>query len=340
MRGNGRQLAQYLMRKADNDNVRLLAINGTAHPDNIHASLQEMSLTAELTKSTKGLYHVQICPAYNDIITDDDWKRLADILAEETGFSGQKRAMVVHEKNGKAHLHLVIERYDHMNQRMLSDSFNRLAQDRARVRMEKELNLERTPERNTRRPEMKEFLLKKWMECDTIEQFLSITSKKGYQIASGTQRPYIVIDERGRSFDLVRQLHGVRTKEVRQRLKGIKLPTEKSAIKNVRNKQAQQKMDEAQQAMVSKIKVDERLERSRVELVKDNKQRNKQPFSMTSSFKITGESAEKSNAHLEATLKKHEEQEQKKAEIRAKLQAAKLKRAREFRENELDMELD
>ncbi len=41
---------------------------------------------------------------------------------------------------------------------------------------------------------------------------------------------FIVVDEHGRSFDLVRQLKDVRLKDVRQRLRNETLMTEKAAI--------------------------------------------------------------------------------------------------------------
>src|SRR5690606_35599391 len=110
----------------------------------------EMSLTSELTKTDKGLYHVQICPAYGEdkLMTDDDWIRAADIMEIETGFVGQKRTIVLHDKKGKLHAHVTWERYDHETGIMKSNKFLRLAQDRARGIIEKEFGHYRTPERN------------------------------------------------------------------------------------------------------------------------------------------------------------------------------------------------
>lgn len=246
-------MATYLLNKADNDNVYLFDIRGTAHPDDLRQSLLEISLTSELTKSDKGLYHVQICPAIgaDKKMTRDDWLRAVEILEEETGFTNQKRALVMHEKAGRLHLHVVLERYDHELGIMKSDSFSRLAQDRARQRMEIELEQERTPKRNAKQPVLKAELTKLWHETNSPEAFMNAVNQKGYAIAAGTQRPYMLIDDTGRSFDLVRQLAGVKTKAVADRLRDVKLVNEKEAIAVVRFRQARDKFKEAKQHIVS-----------------------------------------------------------------------------------------
>ena len=156
-RGNGSQLADYLLTPADNDNIRVFDIRGTAHPDNLKYSLLEMSLTSELTKSHMGLYHSQINPAIGEdrLMTREEWLRAADILERELKLDNQKRVIVLHEKRGRIHAHVIWERYDHDAGKMISDSHSRLAQDRARKTMEQELVQKPTPERNQRRPEMK-----------------------------------------------------------------------------------------------------------------------------------------------------------------------------------------
>lgn len=149
-RGNGGQLAQYLMHSPDNDQAYVFDIRGTSQPYDVRMSLLEMSFTSELTRSRKGLYHAQINPAYGEDcrMTEADWFRAADILETELKLTGQKRVIVMHEKNGRLHAHVVWERYDHEKEKMISDSYSRLAQDRARQIMEKEFCHERTPERN------------------------------------------------------------------------------------------------------------------------------------------------------------------------------------------------
>lgn len=284
-----------------------------------------MSLTSELTKSDKGLFHVQICPPIgaDKEMTQEDWLRAVEILEEETGFTNQKRALVMHEKNGRMHLHVVFERYDHDKGIMKSDSFSRLALDRSRQRMEIELEQERTPVRNKSQPEMKQYLTAVWQQTKDADAFIQAISKKGYIIATGTQRPYMVVDETGRSFDLTRQLKQVRTKEVRERFKTSKLPKEKEVILSIRKKVSLKK--EKDKAIAN-----------------DNvKQPEQKPLpkslTMQASFSIEADADSKAKEQLAEVLKKQAEKEARKKEIKEKLRQASLQRAKEFRENEREM---
>ena len=198
-----------------------------------------MSLTSELTNSHNGLYHAQINPAYEEdkVMHDTDWLKAADILEEELNLKGQKRVIVLHEKKGRTHAHVVWERYDHDKGIMKSDSFSRLAQDRARETMELEFNQKRTPIRNVNRLEIKKVLTDIWQKSMTGTEFIKSSFEKGYTIAKGElKRPFMVVDNSGRSFDLIRQLAGVKTEDVRDRLKQEKLSTEKEVISSIRLK--------------------------------------------------------------------------------------------------------
>lgn len=323
-RGNGLQLSTYLQTKADNDNIRLLEIRGTSHPHDLRKSLLEMSLTSELTKSDKGLYHGLYCPDYGEdqTLSDEDWIRAADIMEEERGYTGQKRAIVLHDKKGKIHAHIVWERYDHETGIMKSDSFSYYAQDRARRRIEIEFGHQVTPVRNTNRPVMKEYLTGVWQQTDNADAFMQAIAEKGYIVAAGMKRPYIVVDETGRSFDLVRQLEGVRTLEVKKRFMTTKLIREKEAIEAVRAKPPRSKAatnDNEKEAASTHAKTSEKV------------------FTMQGSFRMDGQAAEQSQEQLKKIVTAMDEKEAKKKAIQEKIMKDRLERAKRFRENERDM---
>jgi hypothetical protein len=255
-RGNGKQLASYLLSKGENDRVQVMDIRGTAQNDNLKASLLEMSLTSELSRTDKGLYHAQINPAIGEDkkMTSEDWFKAADILEKELKLEGQKRVIVLHEKKGRLHAHVVWERYDHDKGRMVSDSYSRYAQDRARLTIEKELEQRPTPKRNAQRDVMKEELTDLWYETETAEQFIQQANEKGYAIAiSRERRPYRVVDEKGQDHDLLRQLDGVKVKEVREIFKDTKLPTKKQAMVAQRSKVGQRGFDYGQEKFADHI---------------------------------------------------------------------------------------
>lgn len=334
IRGNGSQLAKYLLTKGDNDNVQVLEIVGTAQERDLRKSLLEMSLTSELTKTDKGLYHVQICPAYGEDrkMTDEDWKRAAEIIEQEAGYSGQKRVIVLHEKKGKIHAHVVWERFNHEKGVMIPNKFSRLAQDRARVTIEQVFEHARTPERNKQRPEMKQYLSDMWRETENASSFMKQIAERGYVIAAGTQRPFMVIDNDGRSFNLVRQLDKVKTSEVRDRFKTTKLVKEKEAIEQVRAKQKAHK-SKAQSTSNSRreiIKVHANDNKAEITAPKKN-------YKMQASFEISGKATQQAEVQLAAVLKTADEKQTKKQALQDKLKQQRLQLAKAFRENERDL---
>ncbi|MFT3909736.1 MAG: relaxase [Ferruginibacter sp.] len=333
-RGNGAQLASYLL-KDSNDNVMILDISGTSHTNNLKKSLIEMSLTSELTKSDKGLYHVQLSPeiGFDKSMTKDDWLKAVSIFENETGFTGQKRVLVMHEKNNRKHLHCVWERFDHEKGKMIPGNFSRLAQDRARIKIENELHHSRTPIRNLNREKMKEYLSDLWSKTKNADDFIKEAEKNGYVITAGTERPYVVIDKTGRSFNLVRQLEGIRTKDVRERFKSTKLPKEKQIIYEVREKL------NAGKGIDNKRHYNE----NSTEILTDQSKPNKAANDNTKQVKhypvITPSyTIDKVNVSFDVSKLDNEKTiADKKEKLMFELQERKLKLAKEFRENEREL---
>ena len=240
IRGNGKALGAYLLRKGENDSITVLDIRGTSQPGDLTKSLIEMSLTSELSRrSNKGLYHVVINPAPADSyrMTKEDWLRAASILEEETGFLGQKRTIVLHEKDSRIHAHCVYERYNHETGKMISNRHSRRKQDRARKRMEIELSHVRTPDANQERPILRKLLPELWQRYPTGKEFMKALREHGYTLARNDgRRPFAIVSAAGFDFDLARESK-VKTKEIRERFNGIELPNKKQVIKSIRTVQ-------------------------------------------------------------------------------------------------------
>lgn len=254
-RSNGVQLGYYLLTKAENENIQILEVAGMedATPEQLRDTLYSMGITSELTKGDKGLYHAQINPAYGDDI-EMDWAKAADILEKELGLHDQRRVIVLHTKKGRTHAHVAWERYDHERGILISDSFSRLAQDRARKEMERVFEHTPTPNRNRHRPEMKNELSDLWQASATGRDFIEGAEQLGYVIATESQRrPFMVIDGEGVSFDLVRQLKGVDTKGVREKLRGEKLIGKAEGFALSKSKRTAKELDRTQEKMIDKI---------------------------------------------------------------------------------------
>lgn len=252
VRGNGKALAYYLTTTGENERIEILNIdgrNGGSRSDLVY-HLTSWSLMSELTKSEKGIYHAVINPAYGEDrqMTPEQWNRAADILAKEVGFEGQRRAIVLHEKDGRIHAHVIYERYNHERGIMVSDSFNQYAQDRARHIMEREFGHQITPDRNRNKTEVKRQLSELWQAAATGNDFVTACAANGYAIAKTAQRrAYSVVDSNGIAYDLTRQIEGVRAKEIAQKLEGVELQTDhRKAIKAIRQKQLLEVSDKAE----------------------------------------------------------------------------------------------
>ncbi len=76
------------------------------------------------TRTTKPFYHASINTRADERLTDEQRAHAIDRLEEKLGLSGQPRVVVVHEKEGREHCHIVWSRIDLERMRAISDSHN------------------------------------------------------------------------------------------------------------------------------------------------------------------------------------------------------------------------
>lgn len=242
IRGFGKQLSNYLVTIGENEDIEILDVDGRECADEtyLHQVVMSMEYNAELTKSNKPYLHVQISPAIGEDIamTHNQWNEAADLLAKEIGYENQRRVIVLHTKNDRIHAHVVYERYNHATGKIIDNKFSKLKMNFARQKLEKALGHEITPTWNSQKNNLKEIAGKLWSNTTSGREFILAAKKEGLIVAQGVpKRPFRLIDQNGRSFDLVRQLDGVRTKDVRARLRNETLIPEKEAIKIIREQQ-------------------------------------------------------------------------------------------------------
>jgi hypothetical protein len=239
IRGNGGQLADYVLAMGENDHVQILEIDGYEEADEsyLRETVMAMELNSELTKTDKAFFHAQINPAYGEdkAMTRDDWYKAADMLAEATGYENQRRVIVLHTKKDRIHAHVVWERYNHETGKMIANKNSVYKTNDVRPKIEDALNHKRTNHRNPNQAEVKQAISHIWHDTATGQEFIKEVRKAGYMVAAGTgSKPFMVVDENGRSFNLVRQIDGAKTKDVRARLRNEKLITDKQAIELMR----------------------------------------------------------------------------------------------------------
>jgi hypothetical protein len=258
-RSGARQLAVYLMRVERWDTgepAELLELRspwaaGLEGTDRHHTAEQLIEAFRDwqtLVEGTKqgrdGLYHAEISPEahYAREMTPEQWKRAAEILGEELGLQDQPCAMVLHAgKDDRPHLHVVWQRTDVDTMKVISDSYNYIAHERASQRMELEFGQEIVPGKHAKRDrkKQKDFPRSKTDQADhqqaqrtglTIEQrkeqvtalraaadnahaFKAALEDAGYVLAKGDKRGLVIVDRDGEVYSLSKQVTDIKGKE-------------------------------------------------------------------------------------------------------------------------------
>src|ERR1700687_3138693 len=143
------QLALHLPRPDTKERGEILELQSPA--PSLPEAFRDWQILTEGTRGTKGLYHANIDPAKDYTMTRDQWQRSVDILEKELGLEGQPRAVVMHEKYGREHIHVVWARTDIDRMVLRSDSQNYLAHERASLALENDFGHEPVPGKHAKR---------------------------------------------------------------------------------------------------------------------------------------------------------------------------------------------
>jgi hypothetical protein len=226
-RGGASQLGPYLLSTAKNERAVLLELKSPVN--DLTQSLEDWQTLADGTQQgKKGLYHAQIAPHGRYEMTLEQWMRCVDLLEQALGLTGQPRAVVLHEKDGKEHLHVVWQRTDLETMKFISDSQNYAAHERVSQILEQEFGHEPVPGKHAKREQkpvdeqtrardlqMKETVTRLYQQSDSAQAFKTALEEEGYILAKGDRRPHIVVDADGKEHSLYRCLPDLTPKEIR-----------------------------------------------------------------------------------------------------------------------------
>lgn len=257
-RAGPKQLATHLGRRDTNERVEVLELQSPA--GSLREAFRDWQTLSEGTRGRLGLYHANIDPAEAYTMTGDQWSRCVDVLEEELGLIGHPRAVVLHEKHGRQHIHVVWARTDIDTMTLRSDSHNYQAHERASQRLELEFGHEIVPGKHAKRdrerqPDMPDAAVDhaEWQQAeragfdhkarkaqvtalyqaaDDGRAFKAALEDAGYVLARGDKRDFVLLDESARVHSLGRQVQGIRAKELREFMADIDpnhLPSVKEA---------------------------------------------------------------------------------------------------------------
>jgi Relaxase/Mobilisation nuclease domain len=241
------QLAAYLLRQDGKERPVLVELLDGGK--DLNKAFLQWHAIGELTRGEHTLYHAQIAPENRYAMTPEQWKRAAEILAEELGMKDHPRAIVVHEGHKNPHAHVVFQRADDETMTLWDDGFNYIKHERASARMEKEFGHEPVPGKHAKRDREKqpEFpredcsteeaqrdkragiktadrkaeIMALYQGTDSGTALKVALEEAGYLLAKG-DRGYLVVDETGGHSVLTRNT-GLKKKELEAYMAGIPL---------------------------------------------------------------------------------------------------------------------
>ncbi len=110
-RSGAKALADHLMNDRDNDHVTCLDLRGFS-TDELHGALAEMHAISKATQCKKFMFSLSLNPPQDHVGTEQEFFAAADRAEQTLGLDGQPRAIIVHEKEGRRHAHVVWSRID------------------------------------------------------------------------------------------------------------------------------------------------------------------------------------------------------------------------------------
>ncbi len=240
-------LARHLGNAEKNERVRLVETRGTVAED-LYGALAEMDAVAVGTRCQKPLYHAAISPEPPHRLTDAQREEAVDTLERKMGFEGQSRLVVIHEKEGREHLHVVWSRIDIETMKAIPDSHNyrkheecardlerRFGHDRvqgAHHEREGTDRPSRTPSRSELRQEertgikgkdVRQEVTQLFRTSDSAQSFQAALEEHGYKLARGDRRDFVLVDRAGGIHSLARRIDGINAAGLREFMKSVDL---------------------------------------------------------------------------------------------------------------------
>lgn len=237
-RGGGQDLAVHLMRADDNEHVLVYELRGFTS-DNLKDAFKETEAISQGTKCRQYLFSMSLNPPQDVAVPLDTFTETIDRVEARLGLQGQPRALVVHEKEGRRHMHAVWSRIDAetMTAKQMSFFKTKLQGLSRELYLEHGWEMPRGLKNGAERDPtnctlaewqqakrqgidprwLKSTLQSCWNHSDNRQAFTRALEERGFFLARGDKRGFVVLDHTGEVWSLPRQLD-LKTKDVRARL--------------------------------------------------------------------------------------------------------------------------
>jgi hypothetical protein len=239
-RGGPGDLAAHLLNDKENDHVTVEELRGFMSAD-LSGAMAEAEAIAKGTRCEKPLFSLSLNPPKQEQVEIGAFHEAADRVEAALGLEGQPRAIVVHEKEGRRHAHVVWSRIDPEKMTAVELPFfkNRLKEISKEIYLENGWELpEGHRENGWKNPlnftlaewqqckrvgmdprELKQMFQDAWKQSDNLASFKNALEEHGYILAQGDRRGVVAVDLEGEIYSVSRYA-GVKTKELTAKLKG------------------------------------------------------------------------------------------------------------------------
>lgn len=240
-RGNGGQLAAYLLNQEKNERAELVEMRGFADAGNLKGALNGIELEAMQTNGTKPFYHCWLRLDDGETLTAAQWQKSFASVERRLHLEGQARVIVEHQLQGEKHYHVVWSLVDRERGQMIEIPFDGMRRTEVARTLEQEFGLRKLAPAHE--PEQERLLREEWQQAertlrdvkdvrdakaaireawqrsDNGGAFCAALEEKGLMLAIGDseRQPFGVVDEHGQFHVLTRTLD-VRAKAVRGKL--------------------------------------------------------------------------------------------------------------------------
>ncbi|PRZ49086.1 relaxase/mobilization nuclease domain-containing protein [Tritonibacter scottomollicae] len=256
-RSGAKALADHLMNDRDNDHVTCLDLRGFSTND-LHGALAEMHAISKATQCKKFMFSLSLNPPQDHVGTEEEFLDAADRAEQALGLDGQPRAVVVHEKEGRRHAHVVWSCIDvdelkaiHLGRFKLAlrdlsrdlflDHGWTLPDGLATYGNKSPLNFTLEEWQATKRQgldprEVKQAFQQAWERCDSQIGFKNALEDRGYFLARGDRRGFVALDVDGNVHSIAKWT-GLKAKDVNAKLGSPEnLPSVDEAQPNIHSK--------------------------------------------------------------------------------------------------------
>jgi hypothetical protein len=236
-RSGSLKLANHLLNERENDHVEIHELRGFS-ADDLRGALQEVDAVAKGTRCQQHLFSLSFNPPETERVNIAEFEDAIARAEARLGLSGQARAIVFHEKEGRRHAHVVWSRIDVAEMKAINLPFYKTRLNE----VSKELFLDhgwRLPDgyRDKTRRDPLSFTIDQWQqakrsgldpkelkmifrECwsvsDNRASFAQALKEQGFVLAQG-KRGHVAVDYRGEVYAISRQT-GQKAKAVREKL--------------------------------------------------------------------------------------------------------------------------